>query len=449
MTIEKKHLIIELCRRDFWTFCKYYDLPFFSDRPFLKKIADAFQEIEEGKIKTLSISMPPRAGKSYITSLFCAWVIGRNPTESIMRNCCTETLYQKFSYDVRDIVKGQKWKSVFNSRLSIDKQNVTAWNMNEAKQVTYFGSGVGGTIIGFGASKLAITDDLYKSIEDALSDTVNEKVHSWKSGTHDSRVEKGCSMIDIGTRWTMNDVIGHGISNKRYDKIITVPALDENGQSFCENVLSTEEYVRRKSKLAPEIWAAEYMQEPIDIKGRLFGELYFMENAEFDTFYKGLKLEEIESRLAYIDVADSGSDYLAAVTALKIRGEWFIVDYVYTRANTDISMPLVAQMLNKWGVTFCRVESNSMGAMFARGLQRLVKTRILTVHNTVNKETRILMNSVFIIDEFTFVKRPSQDFSLFIQNVDSYSKEGKNKHDDAPDCLAGLTLFIKSLFKIL
>lgn len=47
--------------------------------------------------------------------------------------------------------------------------------MEGARQVSYFGGGVGGTVIGFGASMLAMTDDLYKSLEDALSDNNNER----------------------------------------------------------------------------------------------------------------------------------------------------------------------------------------------------------------------------------------------------------------------------------
>ena len=45
-------------------------------------------------------------------------------------------------------------------------------------------------------------------------------------------------------------------------------------------------------------------------------------------------------------------------------------------------------------------------------------------------------------------KRPNDNESeLFLQNVMNYSKEGKNKHDDAPDCLAGLSRFAQSMFK--
>ena len=88
----KKILFQELARRSFWDFCLYYDNEFFEKRPFMKEIADAFQDIEEGTIKSLSVSLPPRAGKSYITTLFCAWTLGRNPSESVMRNTCTATL---------------------------------------------------------------------------------------------------------------------------------------------------------------------------------------------------------------------------------------------------------------------------------------------------------------------------------------------------------------------
>ena len=216
----------ELARRNFWSFCLFYDHDFFTKRSFLKEVAEAFQEVEESNINRLSVSMPPRAGKSYITSLFCAWTLGRNPKESLMRNTCTATLYLKFSYDVRNIVKSEKFTEVFGSLLSIDKANLQGWNTKESKQVGYFGAGVGGTIIGFGATKLAITDDLYRGIEDALSDTSNDKILQWKESTHDSRLERKCASIDIGTRWSKNDVIGRNFESDFYDKSIVISALD-------------------------------------------------------------------------------------------------------------------------------------------------------------------------------------------------------------------------------
>ncbi|MFN6014720.1 MAG: phage terminase large subunit [Flavobacteriales bacterium] len=439
----KELLRCEASRRILWQFCMYYDHEFFSKRPFLKDIADGFQAIEDKEIKSLAVSMPPRSGKSYITSLFCAWTIGRNPERSVMRNTCTSTLYQKFSYDVRAIVKSDKFKKVFsNVILSDDKSNLQGWNTNSSKQVGYFGAGVGGTIIGFGASNVAITDDLYRGIEDALSDTVNDRIIQWKESTHDSRFESGCARIDIGTRWSLNDVIGRNMEMGAYDRTVIVPAIDENGKSFCEDVMTTDEYQTIKKRMAPEIWEAEYMQTPVDMKGRLFNQLKHIDQSEFEAIK-----DKIEGCVGYIDVSDQGADYTALAICAVIQNELYIVDYLMTRDNTDITIPLCAEKLSKWKVTYCRVESNSMGAMFSRELQRNTGTRILQVHNTTNKMTRIIMQSAFIMSRFNFVRNGDNMSELFIQNILSFSKEGKNKNDDAPDCLAGLSIFVQSMFK--
>jgi predicted phage terminase large subunit-like protein len=441
----KELLRQELARRSFYHFCRYYDRDFVHARPFVKDICEAFQEIEDKKIKSLSVSLPPRAGKSYITSLFCAWTLGKNPDKSVMRNACTATLFLKFSYDVRAILKDERFKRVFpDVSLSDDKANLQGWNTNQSKQVGYFGAGVGGTIIGFGASNVAITDDLYRGIEDALSDTVNDRIIQWKESTHDSRFETGCARIDIGTRWSVKDIIGNGIESKIYDKSIIVSALDDQGNSFCEAVMTTDEYKQVQKRTAKEIWLAEYQQQPIDIEGRLFSDYKRINQKEFDEFIVN---NQVEGTLAYIDVSDTGMDYTAMAIAAIVKNQTYIVDYVFNRDNTDLTIPQCAALLNKWNVSYCRVESNNMGAMFARQLQNLTKTKILQVANTTNKITRIIMQSAFISQRMQFVVKEEQQCLTFIENMLSFSKEGKNKHDDAPDCLAGLSLFLQSMFK--
>ena len=440
--ILKQYLRQEMAQRNFWAFCIYYDGEFFKKRSFLKPVADAFQEIEQGTMKSLSVSMPPRAGKSYITSLFCAWTLGRNPKESVMRNTCTIRLYEKFSYDVRNIIRSEAFYEVFGIGLADDKKNLNGWNVKGARMVSYFGAGVGGTIIGFGASKLAITDDLYRGVEDALSDNRNDKIHQWKEATHDSRFESGCARIDIGTRWSIKDVIGTQMDDNVYDKSIVIPALDENGRSFCESVMTTEEYQYKKMKTSREIWLAEYMQQPVDLEGRLFHNL-----SEIDSVDMEKMKPEVLGHIAYIDVADQGSDYTAMAVAAVTKDKIFLVDTLYSNYNTDITLPACAELLNRYSVSYCRVESNAMGAMFSRALQKETKAKILQIANQTNKMTRIIMQSVFIMQNVTFVKRDNSNYQQFKDNILTFSKEGKNKNDDAPDCLAGLSMFIRSMFR--
>jgi predicted phage terminase large subunit-like protein len=438
-----KPLLRAGAKDSFPLFCYWYDYEFFKARPFLKGIAAQMQRVSDGEIKNLAVSLPPRFGKSYITTLFCAWTLGRYPTESVMRNTCTATLSRKLSYDAREVLKSEKFAEIFpDVTLSDDKAAVDGWNTNKAKNVSYFGQGVGGTIIGFGASKVAITDDLFKSIEDAMSETIKDKAISWLHGTHESRMEKGCASIDIGTRWTRDDVIGTRSSEGFYDVEIIIPALNDNDESYCESVMSTAEYHAKRARTEESIWMAEYMQQPVDAKGRLF------EGLKLSTETSESLVEKADGALAYIDVADDGSDYLCMVVGLLVGELIHVTDVIYTKANTDTTVPMCAELLNKRKVFECFVETNGMGALFVKMLKPLVSTaRISAVKNSTQKQTRIIMHAGIILNNFRFMNNETADYGQYIRALKSYSKEGKNKNDDAPDATAGLAYAYVSRFK--
>ena len=381
--------------------------------------------------------MPPRAGKSYITSLYSAWVIGKNPSGSVMRNCCTSTLYDKFSYDTRDIVKSERFQKVFpDVKLRQDKTSVSGWNVEQARQVSYFGNGVGGTIIGFGATSVSITDDLYKSLEDALSDTVNDKIHRWKESAHDSRLEKDCPSIDIGTRWREDDVIGRNDERGNYDEIIKVKALGEDGETFCDDVKTTKQYLAIKDEIDELIWNAEYQQTPIEAKGLCFpkSELNWFELDKF-------KSENVETTFFYVDVADEGDDYLSAVFADMIGNKYYVTNVIFTQDPSELTMPLTASKIDELRPSKGIFESNNGGKLFATRVKELMTSRcnVKWKPNTTNKETRILMNSGRIKNDFYFASdSQSKEYNKFIEQLTRYKKMGKNKHDDAPDSMAGL-----------
>lgn len=446
-------------RNDFWAYCLYMDPSFFSRRHFLKRVADAFMRVyasySDGIIYRLAVSMPPRAGKSYITSLFISWMFGNFPEESVMRNTCADPLYNKLSYDTRDIVRSRKYREIFpNIKLKADKQNVHGWSVEGARQVSYFGAGVGGTIIGFGASMLAVTDDLYKSLEDALSDNNNEKTWSWKQGTHDSRIEGNCCSIDIGTRWSATDVLGRmeeSRDGKYYNEIIRIAALDDNDRSFCEDVHTSEYYQELRAETEDSIWMAEYQQEPFEAKGLLFPK----------STLKRFKIADIKGRvpdgiIGATDVADEGDDYFSSPFSPVFGTELFITDILFTKDAVEITGPRLSQMVIDIKPDQMRIESNNGGKIFANDVRRLVKENdklnkciIQARPTTKNKSTRILMKSGWIkahchfLDESEYTK--GSDYWWFMQWLCKYKKEGDNAHDDAPDSLTILAEFFESI----
>lgn len=448
---------VRLSRLNFFEFCLYYDKEFFLRREFLQKVAQVFEwvytEYLEGRPRRVSVSMPPRAGKSYICSLFCAWWLGKLPELSVMRNTCTATLYMKFSYDVRKIVRSAKYREIFpGSKLSRDKQNIAGWNLETAKQVSYFGAGVGGTIIGFGAN-IAITDDLYSGMVDAISHTYNDTVHAWKESDHDSRKERNCPEIYIGTRWTKNDVIGKALESGKIDREQKIQAMvinPETGEyeTFCDDVKTTEEYLAMKKDIEESIWEAEWMQEPIESKGLLFPKsgLHF-----FDPKY--VDFEDAECKFLYVDPANKGGDDLSAPHCYLIEDRIYIPNVIYNRDGTDLNGPRLIDKLVKTKTPFCQIEGNFGWALFAKEIRSKVQEKfddceIRILNNTLNKETRILAMSAFIKNHFYFDMNYESDpeYRSFIRNLTGYLKEGKSQHDDAPDSLAGCAKFFQSTF---
>lgn len=418
------------------------------------------QRLADGQIKTLAICLPPRAGKSRMASFLSAWMLGKYPNGSIMRNTCTAKLYNKFSYDTKQILQSQSFQDTFPGVImQDDKQSLDAWNTTQAKQVSYFGAGVGGTIIGFGSSLLAISDDLFKGLEDAMSETVRDSTWRWYEGSHRSRFESGCPTLDIGTRWTIQDVIGKNIEAKYYDEVVKIPALTIENKSFCEDVKTTEEYLQLKDELDPSIWDGEFMQEPIEAKGILFSKKD-LKRFSMKTFKERLEQKDSkgnstflpEMKLGYIDVADEGDDFLAFPIGYVCGKDVYIVDMVFTQDNIEVTVPLCAAKINEWGLNYVRVETNNQGGGFARDLKQLVpEEKILKVKSIANKHTRILMESGYIRNHFYFINEDElprdSAYRKALEQLCGYQKTGGVQHDDSPDAKAGLAKFVQSMLQ--
>lgn len=164
--------------------------------------------------------------------------------------------------------------------------------------------------------------------------------------------------------------------------------------------------------------------------------------------YQPSEALQFDSSFAYIDIADEGNDYLCMVVGRNIGTDIYITDIVFSDANTDITLPQCAMVIKQNNVSYCRVESNSMGAMFGRNLQKLLTdTTILFASSTTHKHTRILNDSVSICEYFRFKDEQYRNemYHNAVGQLKLYTKDGKAKHDDMPDACSGLMTFIRSM----
>lgn len=444
---------LELCRRDFWTFCCALAPDFYMEgRDYLKRICQTFQEFYEGDERVLIINEPPRHGKSRTAGLFAQWVFGKNPSEKIITGSYNEQLSTTFSRSVRNSIMERKaskdrivYHDIFpNTTLKKGNSAANLWSL-EGQHISYLATSPGGTVTGFGAT-LMILDDIVKNYEEAMNETVLENHWSWFSNTMLSRLEKNGKLIIIATRWNTKDLSGRAIDHYKSIgvpiRLITEKALQDDDTMLCEDVLDRQAYDLIVKTMGREIVEANYNQNPIDLVGRLYN-IGFQTYKDVPRDDKGQSL--IEEVCAYIDTADQGDDYLCCIIYGLFRGQCYVYDVYFTKEGMEITEPEVAKRLFEHKVNKAYIESNSGGRGFGRSVERILrdkyhwyKTYIDLFTQTRNKKSRILSSATWCQNNIKFPIGWEVNYVEFYGDVMSYQKEGKMAHDDAEDVLAGM-----------
>ena len=444
---------LELCRRDFWEFCKTLAPDFYMEgRDYLKELCMEIQNFYESDEKVLIINEPPRHGKSRTGTLAAQWIFGKNPKEKIITGSYNEQLSKTFSRNVRDGIGEKKaskdrvvYSDIFpNVRIKQGNSAANLWAL-EGQHASYLATSPGGTVTGFGAS-IMILDDIVKNAEEAMNETVLDSHWTWFTNTMLSRLEKGGKLIIIATRWNSKDLSGRAIDHYKSIglpiRLITKKALQEDGTMLCEEVLDRAAYDLIAKTMGREIVEANYNQNPIDLVGRLY-------NLGFQT-YKDIPRDEggaslIEEVCAYVDTADKGADYLCCIIYGVFRGQCYVYDVYFTKEGMEITEGEVAKRLFEYQVNKAYIESNNGGRGFGRSVERILrekhrwyKTYIDLFTQSRNKKARILSSASWCQNNIKFPIGWEVNYAEFYGDVMSYQKEGKMAHDDAEDCLAGI-----------
>ena len=447
MTYDKELIKLEakkeLARRDFWYYCKLLGKKdFYNDKKeYLKDLCNQLQSFIDSNKKILVINMPPRFGKSYTATLFVQWLLGRNNKLKIMTGSYNETLSSTFAKQVRDMIATEQtqgvtvYRDIFpDTKIKYGEASMNKWALEGSQVANYLATSPTGTATGFGAD-LIVIDDLIKNSEEAYNSNVLEKHIDWFTNTMLSRTEKGFKLIIIMTRWASNDLAGFILSN--YDDVVHInyKAINDDGTPLDEETLSLEDFEFKTKNMAKEIVYANYQQEPIDIKGRLY--------SEFKT-YVDLPKEKIVKISSYCDTADTGEDFLCNIIYADCKDSAYILDVIYTKEAMEITEPMVAEAYKKFNVNIADIESNNGGRAFARNVERITrdkgnyKTVIKWFHQSGNKIARILSNSAWVNANIYMPVDWKNKWPEFAKDIISYQKEGKNKHDDGPDTLTGV-----------
>lgn len=433
---------LELSRRDFWQYCKTTSPDFYKEeRHFLKDLAQKLQWfVEEADERAMVINMPPRFGKSRTATKFVQWLFGKYGSGvKVMTGSYNETLSGTFAKAVRDTIAAEPtagalvYRDIFpDTKIKYGEAAAQKWALDGSEEANYLATSPTGTATGFGCTIMLI-DDLIKNAEEAYNENRLQQLIDWFNNTMLSRVEPGFKIIIIMTRWATNDLAGHVLAEWENVVHIDYKAIQPDGTMLCDDILTREDYELKTRKMNKDIASANYQQEPMDVKGRLYSNiLTYTETPEFDYI------------LNYTDTADEGSDFLCSICYGMKDNFYYVLDVLYTKAPMELTEPATADMLTRHHVGNALIESNNGGRGFGRNVERELRergnnhTEIKWFHQNKNKKARILSNSTGVMKNVLFPAGWQDLFPDFARDVLRYQKEGKNAHDDGPDALTGV-----------
>ncbi len=444
--LAKQELAIRKARRSFWAYCQLMAPDFYKkERDYLKEMCREMQDFYESDDDVLIVNVPPRHGKSRTATMFAQWVFGNNQDEKIMTGSYNELLSTSFSKGVRNSISEEKadaeriiFKDIFpNVRIKRGDGAMNLWSL-EGGHNNYLATSPSGTATGFGAS-LLIIDDLIKNSEEANNENTLDKHWDWFTNTMLSRLEEGGKIIIIMTRWASGDLAGraleHFAEEKKKIQHISMKALQDDGTMLCEEVLSRDSYDMKVRAMGEDIASANYQQEPIDLKGKLYSS--FKTYTELPADFMGI--------YAYCDTADQGADYLCNIIWGVYQKEAYVLDVIYTKEPMEITEPAVAKALFEFKANRARIESNSGGRSFARNVRRILESEMNSNHTDVswfhqskNKIARINSNATWVMNHIYYPVNWRDRWPDYYKAMNAYQREGENKHDDAPDATTGV-----------
>jgi len=242
-----------------------------------RAIIDKLEAVERGEIRRLMIFLPPRHGKSMLTSeIFPAWYLGRHADRYVVGASYSTDLATDFGRKVRNAIADPLHTAIFpKCRLANDSGGQQKFDTTA--DGAFFAVGRGSGLTGRGAH-LLLLDDLLKDRAEADSEVIRKGLHEWYGHVAYTRLMPGAAIVNIQTRWHQDDLGGRLLREQPDDwSVLNLPAIAEQDEPFRKagEALWPERYPlatleKIRTVIGSAAFVSLYQQRPSAATGNVF-----------------------------------------------------------------------------------------------------------------------------------------------------------------------------------
>lgn len=458
--IEYAELVKYLIKNSFYTYLK---LSFPASNPLIegkhiRLLCNILTRAERGEFRDkegftkIIITMPPRHLKSRtVSETFPSWFMAKDPTRHVIATSYSADLGVKFGAKNKEKFESLG-KDFFGVELSTETKSKSPWETSLGAR--FLGTGIGGSVTGFGAD-LLIIDDPFKNRQEADSALIRQNVWNEWEDTLKTRLQGVKMVIVIHTRWHDDDLIGRLLTEDQ-DKndwlLVNLPAECENpdvdllerkkGEPLWpENGYDSTFFdsVRAQKRT----FSALYQQRPVIDGGNLFKTVYYKYfdiQGDVLVLFDGLKtrryrkhecwsFQTIDTALKEKETSDfTGMGHFIITPDFDV----LIMDIFNERLEVPKQPEAIVSYRTRWGANFQVVEEKQSGIFLEQAFRKTnIPLRTIGAHKDKVARCFEILTYYERGKVYHYVKMPN-----LVAFEDQLAKFPNVKHDDIVDVVA-------------
>jgi predicted phage terminase large subunit-like protein len=464
---------------------RYIDAAPWTDGWPIEAVAEHLQAVVDGDIKRLIINIPPRCGKSSITSVaFPAWCWAQTytgptcgPGVQFLHASYAQQLTLRDSVKCRRLIESPWYQQLWGDRFNLNSDQNTKSRFSNDKGGERLITSVGAAVTGEGGSIIVIDDP--NAANEAFSEANVEATKEWWDGAISTRLNdpKTGAFVVIQQRLAEDDLTGHILEREadqwthlclpmRYEpdrafvsKIGWKDPREEPGELLWEERFGEKEVANLERALGMYKAAGQLQQRPEPAGGGIikrdwwqlwpnpaFPPMDFI-IASLDTAYT-MKQENDATAMTVWGVFSD--DTVAQATRLMEDGRPMYVDRAYSASAPKLMLMYawqerfalhelvekVAHTCRRMKVDKLIIENKAAGISVSPELRRLYSHEKFSVQlydpKSIDKLSRL--HSVSHLFEEGMIFAPDKDWAeMTITQVGQFPK---GKHDDLVDTVS-------------